>query len=260
MDCQKLAVLFKVVPDPDGVFQIGEDQAPPGRDLPRVPSVFDENAVEAAVQIREATNCKVTVVCVGSADAEPLLRRCLAMGADEAVLVEGDVNWDSLGAARVLAAALKELGGFDVVLCGREAADTGAGLVGPYVAQALGMSFLTLAGAIAVDGDALKVRRVCDGGHDVFRCRPPVLLTVSGEANRPRMPSVLKVLQVKKMPVRRLQLDLQACPPLPGPAGAQVRSRSTPTLTGQCTFMDGATAAEKAAALIDALRAEKVLS
>lgn len=261
MVCRKLAVLFKVVPDPEGVFSIGADNELPGRNLPQVPSVFDENAMEAAVQIKESTHCKITVFCVGSLEVEPMLRRTLAMGADEAVLIEQDrdLAWDSLAAARVLAAALKESGGFDVVLCGREAADTGAGLVGPYVAQALSMSFLTLANEIKVEEAGLKVSRICDGGHDVFICRPPVLLTVSGEANRPRMPSVLKVLQVKKIPIKRLRMDLNALPLLPGPAKAQIRNRSTPSIVGQCTFIDGATGAAKAAGLLDALRAEGAL-
>jgi len=257
MLCRKLAVLFKIVPDPEGVFKLNAGNDLPGKDLPQIPSIFDENAVEAGVIIKEATNCKVSVVCVGQAGAEPMLRRALAMGADEAILVEADAGWDSLGAARLLAAALRELGGFDVVLCGREAADTGAGLVGPYVAQALGMSFLTLVQDIKVVEGGLEVKRPCDGGHDVFICRPPILLTVAGEANRPRMPSVMKMLKVKNSPIRRLLLDPQALTPLPGPAKAQVLGRSTPSFVGQCNFIEGATAAEKAAALLQVLRAQR---
>lgn len=259
MECRNLAVLFKVVPDPEGVFEMTAPDDVPGKSLPLVPSVFDENAMEAAIVIKEATQCRISVFCIGAPEAEPMLRRTLAMGADEAVLIEQDVGWDSLGAARVLAAALRASGPFDVVLCGREAADTGAGLVGPYVAQALGMSFLTLTTGIKVEDAGLRVRRNCDGGHDVFMCRPPVLLTVSGEANRPRMPSVIKVLQAKKIPIRRMEIDANAVPLLPGPAKAQIRSRATPSTTGQCSFLDGTTAADKATALLNALRAEGAL-
>lgn len=259
MICNQLAVLFKIVPDPDGNYSVEGDQIVPGKDVPQVPSVFDDNAIEAAVQIKEATQCRVTVFCIGPASVEPLLKRTLAMGADEVVLIEENVGWDSLAAARVLAAALKASGSFDIVLCGREAADTGSGLVGPYVAQALGMSFLTLASEIKLEGDALLVKRVCDGGHDLFRCHPPLLLTVSGEANRPRMPSVLKVLQVKKIPVKRMKLDSSQAPPLPGPAFAVIRKRATPLMTGQCHFIDGTSAGEKATELVRVLHAEGVL-
>lgn len=259
MWCREVAVLFKIVADPEGVFSV-DGGGLPGQNLPQVPSVFDENAVEAAVQIKEATQCKVTVFCVGAASAEPLLKRTLAMGADEVVLVEeAGTEWDSLGAARMLAAALAARGRYDLVLCGREAADTGSGLVGPYVAQALGMAFLTLASEITVHEQGVRVRRICDGGHDVFECRPPLLLTVSGDANRPRMPSVLKMLQVKKTPVHKLALQAAQLPPLPGPAQANILNRSTPTVVGQCSFIGGANAADKATALLRALRAEGVL-
>lgn len=259
MVCRQVAVLFKIVPDPEGVYRIADGDAWPGQDLPQVPSVFDENAVEAAVQLKEATQCKVVVFSVGPASCEPLLKRTLAMGADEAVLVESEAPWDSLAAARILAGALAARGGFDVVLCGREAADTGSGLVGPYVAQALGLPFLTLASEIKVQDGGLRVRRVCDGGYDVFLCRPPVLLTVAGDANRPRMPSVLKMLQVKKTPVQRLQLQPGQMPALPGPPKAVLGPRSTPTVVGQCQFIGGADAAAQADGLLQAMRAEGVL-
>ena len=259
MQCRRLAVLFKVVPDPERVFTVDPISHLPGVDLPPIPSLFDDNAVEAALAIKEATNCKVFVLCAGQANAEPMLRRTLAMGADEAFLIETDASWDSLGAARVLASALRELGEFDVVLCGREAADTAAGLVGPYVAQALGMPFLTLVNRIKVVDDRLEVHRPCDGGHDIFLCRPPVLLTISSEANTPRMPSVLKMMKVKNTPIQRLLLDPRTVAPLPGPAKADVSGRSTPSYTGQCRFIEGATAAETASGLLQALRAEKVI-
>lgn len=259
MVIRQVAVLFKVVPDPEGVYHAVPGGGPPGADLPRVPSVFDENAAEAAVRLKEAVGCRVTVFCVAPADAEPMLRRTLAMGADEAVLIEHDAGWDSLSAARLIAATLRDRGPYDLVLCGREAADTGAGLVGPYVAHALGMPFLTLATDIAVADGALLVKRPCEGGHDTFRCHPPLLLSVSGEANRPRMPSVIKVLQAKKAVVPRVRLDADAVPALPGPRAARLGGRTTPTSTGNCTTIGGANAAEQAAGLITALRGEGAL-
>ncbi|MFO1282367.1 MAG: hypothetical protein U1F51_07830 [Burkholderiales bacterium] len=259
MAIRDVAVLFKVVPDPEGVFIAGGGDAALGRDLPQVPSVFDENAVEAAVQLKESTGCRVTVFCVGPADAEPMLRRTLAMGADEAVLIERDLHWDSLAAARALAAALSARPRFDLVLCGREAADTGAGLVGPYVAQMLGIGFLTLVTSLRSDGDTLVVERVCDGGHDVFRCQPPLLLTITGEANRPRMPSVIKVLQAKKATIARAGVDPDTVPAAPGPRSARLGERTTPTTTGRCSFLEGANASDQALALVDALRREGAL-
>ena len=255
LKCQRIAVLFKVVPDPDGVYTVDAQGTVDSSKLTQVPSVFDENAVEAAVLIKEATQCRITVFCVGTEAAEPLVKRTLAMGADEAVLVKSGTGCDSLAAARLLTEALRASGPFDVILCGREAADTGSGLVGPYVAQALGMPFLTLASEIVPDGDALRVKRPCDGGVDMFRCHPPVLLTVTGEANRPRMPSVLKILQAKKIPVKTMAVDVAAAQPCwSGPAEAVIRARMAPSMSGKCTLIGGDSAAEKAAGLIAALQ------
>lgn len=260
MEGHRIAVLFKVVPDPDASFTVDGQQKVAGNMATEVPSIFDENAVEAAVLIKEAMPSRITVFCVGPASAEPLLKRTLAMGADEAVLLKADIGWDSLTAARVLAEALRASGTFDLILCGREAADTGTGLVGPYVAQALGMPFLTLAREIVPDGDTLLVKRACDEGHDVFRCQLPILLTVTGEANRPRMPSVMKVLQAKKIPVKTSEANTAGAPPQwSGPQEAMVRQRVAPSLDSQCSIIDGTSAAEKAAGLISVLQEGGVL-
>ena len=74
-----------------------------------------------------------------------------------------------------------------------------------------------------------------------------------------RMPSVIKVLQVKKLPIRRLKFDLEALPPLPGPARARILGRSTPSMVGSCNFIKGGSAAEKTAGLLEVLRAEGAL-
>jgi len=258
MECRSIAVLMKVVPDPDGLFRAEGDGAVSGAHLPQIPSVFDENAVEAALQIKEATGARVTVVTLGAAGSDALLRRMLAMGADDVVLVEtGAPLWDSYGAAAQLAAALRALGAFDIVLCGREAADTGAGLVGPMVAQALDLPFLTLVSALRVEADGLHVRRPCEGGHDRYVCQPPFLLTIAGEANRPRMPSVMKMMQAKKLPVQTRMPDM-AAPCLPGDEAPPAPARALPVLAGACTLFEG-DAATATVQLVAALRAERMI-
>jgi electron transfer flavoprotein alpha/beta subunit len=104
------------------------------------------------------------------------------------------------------------------------------------------------------------VKRPCDGGNDVLDCTLPILLTVAGEANRPRMPSVLKMLKVKSTPIRRVNVDLTTAPALPGPQQPQLKSRTTPTVSRQCRFLEGATPAEQAAALVAALRHERAIA
>ena len=258
MSAIKIAVLVKEVPDPEGTFSFdGEGRAQIAH-LPRVPNLFDENAIEAAVQIKEQYGGQVTALCCGLAEAERTVRYAMAMGADEGVLIEDTERaWDSLGAACLLAAAVQRLGGFDLILCGREAADTGSGLVGPYVAQMLGMPFLTLVTSIEATEGAFNVRRLWEGGEDVFACIPPVLLTVCGEINTPRYPSVLKVLAAKKRPLQRWKAsELAATAPVPP---AHLLERYPLAAPGNCDFISGDSAEALARGLLSRLRERKVV-
>lgn len=258
MGAINIAVLIKEVADPEGVFSVDVDGRVQTAGLPQVPSLFDENAVEAAVQLKEHCGGRVVALCCGPAEAERTVRYAMAMGADEGVLIENaDRAWDSLGAASLLAAAVKRLGGFDLILCGREAADTGSGLVGPYVAQMLSMSFLTLVTGIEADGGTLRVRRPWEGGEDVFTCTPPLLLTVCAEANTPRYPSFMKVLEAKKRPLHRWKADeLAAPPPMPAP---RLLGRYTSAAPGNCDFISGDTTDALAHGLLSRLRERKVI-
>lgn len=261
MICKHAIVLLKVVRDPDGAFQIGADGQVTGEHLPQVPSIFDENALEAAIQIKEVTGCKITVACLGDDSHEQFLKRALAMGADEIVLIaNSESSWDSVGTAAILAAALKHLDPPDIVLCGQEAADTGAGLVGPYVAQTLGIPFLTLAKEISVTEGGLLVKRPCEGaGYDVFLCQPPFLISVMGEANRPRMASMRNTLQARKIPARRIDADSLDAMSYPAPAFAHVVSRGISQPGGACTFIEGGSVQEIVDVLLGKLRDERVI-
>ncbi len=258
MGAINIAVLIKEVPDPEGVFSLDGDGRVRTADLPQVPSLFDENAVEAAVQIKEQCGGKIVALCCGPAAADRTVRYAMAMGADEGILIEDtDRAWDSLGAASLLAASVKRLGGFDLILCGREAADTGSGLVGPYVAQMIGIPFLTLVTSIEASEGAFRVRRLWEGGEDVFNCTPPLLLTICSETNTPRYPSFMKVLEAKKRPLHRWKPDeLAASASLPAP---HLLGRSPSAPPGNCDFIDGDSADAQARGLLSRLRERKVI-
>lgn len=222
-----------------------------------LPSLFDENAIEAAVQLKEKSGGRIVALSCGAAEAERTVRYALAIGADEGILVEdGARAWDSPGAASLLAAAVQRLGGFDLILCGREAADTGAGLVGPYVAQMLGIPFLTLVTGIeAVDG-GFRVRRLCDGGEDEFLCPPPVLLTVCAELNTPRYASFLKVREGKKKPLQRWNAGELAAKPVASP---RLLRRYPSAPPGECDIIGGDGVDTMARDLLSRLREKGVI-
>ena len=131
---------------------------PPEREAERgsanlVTNIFCENALETALQLRERIgNAKITVLSYGQPSAEDSLRKALAMKADAAALVvnDGNANPDPLTTARVLAAAIRKLGAFDLIMVGREAGDWGAGQTGGLIAEELGMPCVSFVDRIEV--------------------------------------------------------------------------------------------------------------
>src|SRR4030042_1666066 len=137
---------------------------PPG--VPPVISTFDEYAVEAALKIKETVGGKVTALSLGVNLLRDVVKKPLAMGADELILLEDPAlaDGDSWSTAYALAMAIKKLGQFDLVLCGRQAADWDAGQVGSGIAELLGIPSVTIVRKIEVAGNKAKVERVIPDG------------------------------------------------------------------------------------------------
>ena len=154
---------------------------------------YDANALEAALQLREQHGGRVTAVCLGDDTSRDTLKRALAMGADAAVLLNDPawLNLDSAGIGAVLAAAMRKIGAFDLVLCGRQASDTDGGQVLYWLAE----SARARRGISGVEdrsgrGGSLTVQRLSEDGFQRLRVALPALLGISSEINEPRMPSL----------------------------------------------------------------------
>ncbi len=259
----KVLALVKEVPDPDAPVSLDEAGNVVAGDVPFVPSTYDENAIEAAVAIKEEVGGHVTVITLGAAAAEKTLVHAMAMGADEGILIE-EPPWplDGYGVAAVLAAAVAKQGGFDVILCGREAADTSAGLVGPTVAEILGCSAVTLVVKITAQDDHLLVERLAEDGYDLMKCRPPLVLSVGGQVNRPRYSTVMAMMQARRKGVQRWQveeLDVDRERVGRTRSGVRVLRRYLPPQTSRCDFIYGVTEEEKALTLIAKLTEERAI-
>lgn len=161
---------------------------------------FDENAVEAALQLKEAYGGKVMVVCMGPPQAEEMLRGCLAMGADEAYLICDPAvrGSDTLATSYTLARAVKKLGDVDLVICGKQAIDGDTGQVGPGLAERLGYPQVTFAIGLEVVDNKLRARRVLDDFYEVIEVKLPAVVTVVKQINEPRHPSMKNVLKAKR--------------------------------------------------------------
>jgi len=161
---------------------------------------FDENAVEAALQLKEAYGGTVTVLCMGPPQAEEMLRGCLAMGADAAHLICDPAvrGSDTLATSYTLARAVRKLGEVDLVICGKQAIDGDTGQVGPGLAERLGYPQVTFAIGLEVADGKLRARRVLDDFYEVIEVKLPAVVTVVKQINEPRHPSMRNVLKAKR--------------------------------------------------------------
>src|SRR5574340_410589 len=159
-----IVVCVKQVLDPEippSKFKIDPEtkQVVPPTGVPPVLSVFDERAVEAACRLKDKYKGKITAISMGSDKAADVIKHAIAMGADDGFVLSDPAfdGVDSFGTAHVLAKAIQKIGAYDVVLCGRQAADWGAGEVGSILAEMLGIPSITLASDIEAADKTLKV-------------------------------------------------------------------------------------------------------
>ncbi|PLS16925.1 electron transfer flavoprotein subunit beta [Bacillus sp. M6-12] len=170
---------------------------------------YDEYAVEEAITVRDAQGGEVTVVTVGSEEAEKQLRTALAMGADKAVLIntEDDLeNGDQFSTAKILAEYLKDKEA-DLIIAGNVAIDGGSGQVGPRVAELLDIPYITTITKLEIDGQNVSVVRDVEGDSEVIGASLPILVTAQQGLNEPRYPSLPGIMKAKKKPLEELELD-----------------------------------------------------
>jgi electron transfer flavoprotein beta subunit len=262
----KIVVCMKIVVDPEApvsTFKVDEatKKIMPMKGIPPVLNPYDENALEAALKIKDADKgTTITVLTMGKSLPKPIVRKSLATGADELVVLEDDTfeDLDSNTSANVLAAALKKIGAFDLVLCGREAADTDAGLVGAGIAELLGLPSVTLASKIELLNNKIKIERVMPDGSEVIECGLPALVTVSSEVGTIRTAALAGIMAAQKKPLKTWTVkDL-------GLNTAQFKKTTLvrlfqPVREGKCEIVAGSTPEEAAANLAAKLKEKKVI-
>ena len=190
----KIYVCVKQVPDTSGKVAVNPDGTLNRASMQTIINPDDMNAVEAALKIKDATGCKVTVVTMGPPPAAGMLRELMAMGADEGVLVSAREfgGSDTYATSQILAAAIDTLGveKDDVILCGRQAIDGDTAQVGPQIAEKLHLPQITYAGEIKKDGNTLTVKRMLEDGYMTVKVKTPCMITCIKELNQPRYLSV----------------------------------------------------------------------
>ncbi len=210
-----IVVCIKQVPETTEVRVDPETNALVREGVKSIINPVDENALEAALQLRDANGGKVTVISMGPPQAEEALRQALAMGADEAILLVDSTfrGSDTLATSYTLAAAVRKIGNADLILCGKQAIDGDTGQVGPGLAERLGAPQITFAIGLEFKDGKLHARRVLDDFFEVLEVKLPAVITVVKQANDPRHPSMRNVLKAKKAEIAKWSaVDLEADP------------------------------------------------
>lgn len=231
-------------------------------DAPRKISDFDKNALEEAIRIKEKHGGEIIAITVSAEDASSALREALAIGADKAFLVQDSTlqNSDTLMISYILAEAVKKLGSFYVILCGEASVDSHSGLVGPRLAENLGIPVVTYVHKLSLEGDALIAERSLEDYSEVVKVKMPVLVTVTKEINVPRVPTLMDVIKASKKEFARwTPSDLGVSRENLGVAAIQVMEVSAPKVERKRIKIEGETPVEIAEKLVKALIQEGVL-
>jgi electron transfer flavoprotein beta subunit len=249
-----ICVLVKSIPDPSGDTVLDEDHLV-RREGDGTLDPGDEFAVEAALQLADASGGEVTVITMGPEGATAAVRRALSMGAHRAVVVTDDAlrGADALATARVLAAAVRRQA-FDLVLGGVESTDGYTGTVPATVAGLLDLPSATFAKRLEVDDDVARIQRQTEEGYDDVECPLPAVVTLTAGATEPRYPTLKGIMGAKQKPLETLALaDLGLGPADVAPTQRVVAVEPAPEkAAGEIVPADDTAAARIADLLADA--------
>lgn len=225
---------------------------------------FDENAIEAALQLKDSLGAKVTVITMGPPQAESALREALAMGADDVYLISDRAlaGSDTWATSYALARAIQKIGPADIILCGKQAIDGDTAQVGPGIAEFLDLPIVTYIRRLEVVDGKVRVERVFEDGYEVIESPMPVVLTVLKEMNVPRLPSLKGRMRAKRAEIKVLSaVDIEADPACIGLKGSPTRVIKifTPPRKSGGLKLDGTSPLDAAKIVIEKLREQRII-
>jgi electron transfer flavoprotein beta subunit len=221
----------------------------------------DLNALEEALRIKEdyPDDTHITVISMGPPQALDMLEECIALGADEAILISDRVlvGSDTWATSNVLAAGINKLSGFDLILTGRQAIDGDTAQVGPQLAEKLGIPQVTYVKEVSIEDQEITAKRTLENGYETIKLKTPCLLTVTKELNQPRYMTIegiykvrnqaIKVWNIADINVDLTEVGLEASP-------TKVLESFVPQAKGKGTMIEAETTQEKVAILLEKLK------
>ena len=264
-----MVVCCKQVIDPEAPpasFKIDatSNSVVPPASVPPVISPFDENAIEAALRVKDAEGGSITALSLGNDLLREVVKKPLSMGADELILLEDEAfaEGDSWSTAYALAMAIKRIGEYDLVFCGRQSADWDSGQVGSGIAEILGLPIVTLTKKIDISDGKARVERVITDGYEIIEVSLPAVITVSNEFGEARYPNMRGIMAAKrKEPTVWKPVDIGIDPAQAGVSGRRTKLLKLfqPVRDGSCEIIEGESPEEAGVNLATKLREEKIL-
>lgn len=200
----KILVCVKQVPNTNEVKINKETGTLIREGVPSILNPDDANALEEALKIKDKyEGVNVTVVTMGPPQADEMLRECLAMGADDAILLSDRAfgGADTWATSNTIASALNKIDDFDIIFAGRQAIDGDTAQVGPQIAERLNIPQVTYVQNFEIHGNKVTVQRQLEDGYEIVNVKTPVLLTAVKELNEPRYMAVDKIFDAYKKDV-----------------------------------------------------------
>jgi len=261
----KILVTVKLVPDTNADKRID----PATKRLVRagvetVLNPFDEYAIEAGLQLRDklADGSTVTIFSMTPESGKEIVRKALAMGADDAVMLSDPAlaGSDLWATAFAIAAGIKTVG-FDLVLTGTQSTDAISGDLPGMLAEYLGVPALTYARELSVDGTTIRVKRETETGYQTLQAQVPALVSVTKSANEPRYPSLKGIMGAKKKEIRALSVADLSLTKAVGSDGARTEllGSTTPSARERGHTVTASDGAAGAAAILAFLQERKLL-
>lgn len=233
-----------------------------------VPSILnhdDANALEEALRIKDKDqDTHITVITMGPPQAKEMLQECIAMGADDAILLSDRAlgGSDTWATSNAIAAGIRKLGEYDIIFAGRQAIDGDTAQVGPQLAEKLGLSQVTYVKEFSMKGDEITVKRALENGYEVLRLKTPCVLTAIKELNSPRYMSIrgiykaaqfdIKVWNAADIGVDLSKVGLEASP-------TNVYKSFTPAKKGKGVIVEGDTAKEIAGNFVSDMKKKHII-
>lgn len=261
----KIIVCVKQVPDTTEI-RINQETGTLIRDgVPSILNPDDANALEEALKVKDSyPDTKVTVITMGPPQAKDMLRECIAMGADDAVLLSDRAlgGSDTWATSNAIAAGIRKIGQFDMIFAGRQAIDGDTAQVGPQIAEKLSLPQVTYVKEFSVKDGFAYVSRALEDGYEKLKVKLPCVLTAIKELNEPRyisVPGILKACEsdIKVWSAEDIGVDLTTVGLKASPTN--VFKSFTPKPKGAGVTVEGDTPKEKAEALVASLKAKHII-